>query len=40
MTKENQKKLITRVGAVLLVFAIYFCNSGKNICKSDGILLI
>ena len=24
MTKENQKKLITRVGAVLLVFAIYF----------------
>ena len=24
MTKENKKKLITRVGAVLLVFAIYF----------------
>lgn len=24
MTKENQKKLITRVGAVLIVFAIYF----------------
>ena len=24
MTKENQKKLTTRVGAVLLVFAIYF----------------
>ncbi len=83
MTKENKKKLITRVGAVLLVFAIYFfvtpvkifvnqmvfylssldlesikqyilsfgiwapsicnllfCNTCKNICKSDGILLI
>lgn len=24
MTKENKKKLITRVGAVLIVFAIYF----------------